>query len=255
MANNTRKLEGKVAIITGASRGIGAAAAKRFAAEGACVVLAARDEQALTALAKEIVADGGTALTAPTDVSDAGEVERLVQRTLETYGHLDAAFNNAGINTRMQPLVDTSLEDFNLTMNVNLVGTFLCMKYQIPAMLANGGGTIVNMASTAGLRGVRNLGPYVAAKHGIIGLSKTAALDYARQNIRVNVIAPGAILNDRIKAAGDQYIDQINNSVPIHRIGQPEEIAATAVWLCSDESSFVTGDVMLVDGGQLAGVA
>jgi NAD(P)-dependent dehydrogenase (short-subunit alcohol dehydrogenase family) len=123
----------------------------------------------------------------------------------------------------------------------------------IPAMLANGGGTIVNMASTAGLRGVRSLGPYVAAKHGIIGLSKTAALDYVRQNIRVNVIAPGAILNDRIKAAGEGALEQINQAVPMHRIGQPEEIAATAVWLCSDESSFVTGDVILVDGGQLAG--
>src|SRR5437870_13257957 len=214
-------LNGKVAIITGASRGIGAASVRIFAASGAKVVLAARDEDATAALAKDILSTGGQAVAVPTDVGDPPSVERLVQRALDVYGRLDAAFNNAGDGHMPTPLADIKVEDFERAVRVNLTGVFLSMKYEIPAMLRNGGGgAIVNMSSTAGLNGVKGIAGYVAGKHGIIGLTKTAALDYAQHNIRINAIAPGPILTDRLKQLKNR--DQVALAVPIRRIGQPE---------------------------------
>ena len=247
-------LSGKVAIITGASRGIGAAAARTFAAAGATVVLAARDEQALAAVAENISASGGQALAVPTDVGDPTSVERLVAQTLDAYGRLDAAFNNAGDGHMPTPLADIAVDDFDRVVRVNLKGVFLCMKYEIPAML-KGGGAIVNMSSTAGLRGVRGIAGYVASKHGIIGLTKAAALDYAAQNIRVNAVAPGPIRTDRISGLSEEAREPIVRAVPMGRIGRPEEVGTLAAWLCSDQAGFITGATIPIDGGRLSGGA
>jgi NAD(P)-dependent dehydrogenase (short-subunit alcohol dehydrogenase family) len=248
-------LRNKVVIITGASRGIGATAARAFARAGAAVVLAARDEQAMTRVAQDIVSDGGQSRVVPTDVGDPAAVERLVRRTIETYGHLDAAFNNAGEGHLPAPLADIAVEDFDRVLRVNLRGVFLAMKYEIPAMLESGGGAIVNMTSTAGLRGVRGLASYVAGKHGVVGLTQSAALEYAPQNIRVNAVAPGPILTDRIGQLSEEARRPIAAAVPMGRIGRAEEVSALAVWLCSDQAAFVTGAVIPIDGGRLAGGA
>ncbi len=245
-------LEHKVAIITGASKGIGAATARAFAQAGAAVVLAARDEQALAGVAGEIVAGGGRALVVPTDVSEPAAVERLVQRALDAFGRLDAAFNNAGDGHRPTPLADIAVEDFDRVVAVNLRGIFLAMKYEIPAMLASGGGAIVNMSSTAGLRAVPGIASYVAAKHGIVGVTEAAALDYSGRNIRVNAVAPGPIFTHRLQMMSDEARTQFAHTVPMDRLGLPEEVAALAAWLCSDQASFITGAVIPVDGGKLA---
>lgn len=247
-------LAGKVAIITGASRGIGAASARVFAAAGATVVLAARNEQALETLAAQMRETGARALAAPIDVGDAAAVERLIQRTLEAYGRLDAAFNNAADGHMPTPLSDLPVEDFDRAVRGALRGVFLSMKYEIPAMLASGGGAIVNMSSTAGLQGVRGMSAYSAAKHGVIGLTASAALDYAAQGIRVNAIAPGPIYTERLRALDEERLAPVMRAVPMARVGLPEEVAALAAWLCSDQASFITGAALPIDGGRLAGL-
>jgi NAD(P)-dependent dehydrogenase (short-subunit alcohol dehydrogenase family) len=245
---------GKVALVVGASRGIGAVTARAFARAGAAVALAARDQQALEHVADAIRADGGQALVAPTDVADPASVERLVRHTLDTFGRLDAAFNNATDGPLPTPLAEIDPEDFDLAIRTNIRGTFLGMKYQIPAMLRSGGGAIVNMASLGGIQGVANLAGYVAGKAGIIGLTKVAALDYADQGIRVNVVAPGPILTYHLEQAGEEAQRLAGQSTPMRRVGQAEEVAATILWLCSDQASFVTGITVPIDGGQSAGV-
>jgi NAD(P)-dependent dehydrogenase (short-subunit alcohol dehydrogenase family) len=245
----------KVALITGASRGIGASAARVFAAAGATVVLAARDEGALNAMARDIEAQGGRALAVPTDVSDPEAVARLLQHTLNTYGRLDAAFNNAGAIHRPTPLADLPVAEFDYVVGVMLRGVFLCLQEEIHAMLAGGGGAIVNMSSTAGLTGVRGMAGYAASKHAVIGLTKSAALDYADQHIRVNAIAPGPILNDRLRALSDEQRQPVVRAVPMGRLGEPEEVGALAAWLCSDQAAFITGATFSIDGGRLAGGA
>src|SRR5947208_3620076 len=248
-------LNGKVAIITGASRGIGAASARIFAASGAKVGLGARDAGAIARVAKDILSTGGQGVAVPTDVCDPMSVERLVQQTIDVYGRLDAAFNNAGDGHMPTPLADIKVEEFQRAIRVNLTGVFLSMKYEIPAMLRNGGGAIVNMSSTAGLNGVKGIVGYVAGKHGIIGLTKSAALDYAQHNIRINAVAPGPILTERLASAPESAREGVSRGVPMRRIGLPEEIARTVAWLCSEESSFITGAVISIDGGRLAGYA
>jgi NAD(P)-dependent dehydrogenase (short-subunit alcohol dehydrogenase family) len=246
--------EGKVALVTGASRGIGEATARAFARAGSAVVLAARSQQALEEIAESIQKDGGRALAVPTNVGDAGSVERLVRLAEDTFGRLDFAFNNATDGPMPAPLAEIDPEEFDLGIRINVRGTFLGMKYQIPAMLRAGGGAIVNMASLAGIQGVANLAAYVAGKAGIIGLTKVAALDYADQGIRVNVLAPGAILTQDLDAAGDEAKRQAAMAAPMRRVGQAQEVADTVLWLCSDQSSFVTGVTVPIDGGQSAGV-
>ena len=256
MSSSTAKslFAGKVALVAGASRGIGAVTARAFADSGAAVVLAARDGKALDAVAKSIESAGGRVLELPVDVCDAAAVQKLVQQTLKTFGRLDMAFNNATDGPLPAPLAEIDPVDFDRGIRTNIIGTFLGMKYQIPAMLQSGGGAIVNMASRAGLNGIANLGAYVAGKAGIIGLSKAAALDYADRGIRVNVVAPGPILTHHLEKAGNDAQRQAAASTPMRRIGRAEEVAAAVLWLCSDQASFITGAVIPIDGGQYAGL-
>jgi NAD(P)-dependent dehydrogenase (short-subunit alcohol dehydrogenase family) len=253
--SDRKLLDGKVAIVTGASRGIGAASARAFAAAGATVVLAARTASAIATIADEITANGGRALAVTTDVIDPESVERLVERTVTAFGRLDIAFNNAGSGHMPKPLAEISFEDFEVGLKANLYGAFLGMKFEIPAMLAAGGGAIVNMASTAGLQGAPGMGPYAAGKHGVVALTKSAALDYGKSNIRVNALAPGPIVNEQMSHLPEDRLQQIARFIPLGRLGRTEEVARAAVWLCSDEASFITGAVLSIDGGRLAGGA
>jgi NAD(P)-dependent dehydrogenase (short-subunit alcohol dehydrogenase family) len=243
----------RVALVAGASRGIGAATAEAFADAGAAVVLGGRDIAALESVATGIRARGGRALAARLDVTDADSVRHVVDEALSAFGRLDAAFNNAAAGPLPAPLADIDPAEFDLGIATHIRGTFLGMKFQIPAMLRGGGGAIVNMASIAGLNGTANLAAYVAGKAGIIGLTKVAALDYADQGIRVNVVAPGPILTYHLEAAGPQAQRLAGQSAPMRRVGRPAEVAQAVLWLCSGQSSFITGTVLPIDGGQAAG--
>jgi len=244
-----------VAVVAGASRGIGAVTAQTFASAGAAVVLGARDEAAVSAVAKQITDDGGRAVATRLDVTDPESCEALVSKALDTFGRLDAAFNNAADGPMPAPLADIDVTEFDKGIATNVRGTFLGMKYQIPAMIASaGGGSVVNMASLAGIRGVANLAAYVAGKAGVIGLTKVAALDYADQGVRVNVVAPGPILTHHLQAAGERAQQMAAQSTPMRRVGQAREVADAVVWLCGDESRFTTGVTLPLDGGQAAGL-
>jgi NAD(P)-dependent dehydrogenase (short-subunit alcohol dehydrogenase family) len=244
----------RVALVTGATSLMGAATARAFAHDGYAVVLTARRKNLLDALALEITSAGGDAVAIDADITDADAIARVVGRAVETFGGLDAAFNNAGGNpkhaARMPALADYEVRTFEDTVRVNLNGTFNAMRAQIRAMLERGGGAIVNVSSTAGLRGVAGLGPYSAAKHAIIGLTKTAALDYAAQNIRINVVAPGPIVTED---TNDEMRRQIGAYVPVKRMGEPDDVAQLVRFLCSPQAQFITGTVIPIDGGQLAG--
>ena len=252
------KLDGKVAIVTGGSSGIGRATAIAFAQEGVKVVVAARrtDEGEETVrLAKEV---GGEALFLQTDVAKAAEVEALVNKTVETYGRLDYAFNNAGIEGENLPLHEQSVEQFDELMAINLRGVFLCMKYEIAQMLRQGGGAIVNNSSMLGLVAFPGHSPYTASKHAVIGLTKSAALYYAKLGIRINTVNPGFIATDMIvrytKSTGDAHTatEQLTNTIPMGRMGSSEEIASTVLFLCSEAASYITGQSLVVDGGYIA---
>jgi NAD(P)-dependent dehydrogenase (short-subunit alcohol dehydrogenase family) len=247
-------LDGKVLIVTGASRGIGAASTRLFALQGASVVAASRDEQALAAVAAEIRRAGGEAIAVPTDVTDPDAVERLVATTVERFGRLDGAFNNAGQGHRPTPLAELDPAEFMRTLEVNLVGVFLCLQAELRRL--GEGGVIVNMSSSAGLSGAPGMGACSAAKHGVIGLTRTAALDYGPKGIRVNAIAPGPILTEGgIGAAPAEVQQGVASTVPLKRLGTPDEIAELAAWLLSDAASFVNGAAISIDGGKLAGMA
>src|ERR1700733_10021556 len=247
-------MAGRVALIVGASKGIGAATAEAFAAAGAAVVLAARDAVALGGVVARIEAAGGKALAVTADVTEAAAMEQLVDAAVARFGRLDAAFNNASDKIGMAPLADIDPAEFSRSVSTSVDGTFLGMKYQIPAMVRSGGGAIVNMASLAGLNGVANLAAYVAGKAGIIGLTKVGALDYADHGIRVNVLAPGTILTHYLEAAGEQAQRGAAMAAPMRRIGTVHEAAEAELWLGSGDSSFITGSVIPIDGGQSAGV-
>jgi NAD(P)-dependent dehydrogenase (short-subunit alcohol dehydrogenase family) len=252
----TPDLDGRVAIVTGASRGIGAATARTFADAGASVVLVARDQIALERLAARIAASGGSALVVPTDIGDPVAVEQMVSSTVREFGRVDIAFNNAaGGGHPPTPLTDVAIEDFDSALAINLRGTFLCLKHEIAAMLDHGSGAIVNMTSTAGLEAIGGLAGYVSSKHGIVGLTKVAALEYAHRNIRVNAVAPGPILTEQLQRAGQAAQHGAAQAMPMRRIGRPEEVAAAVTWLCSDAASYITGTTVVVDGGKLAGMA
>jgi NAD(P)-dependent dehydrogenase (short-subunit alcohol dehydrogenase family) len=240
-------------IVTGASRGIGAATARVLAGQDANVVLAARDEAALGKLTLEITNAGGEAYACPTDVTDAAAVERLVSTAVGRYGRLDGAFNNAGEGHRPTPLAELDPADFDKTLDVNLRGVFLCLRFELPAMTA--GGAIVNMSSSAGITGAPGMGAYSAAKHGVIGLTQTAALDYGPKNIRVNAVAPGPILTDGgIGAAPVQVQEQVAQMLPLRRLGQSDDVGALVSFLLSDNASFINGATVPIDGGKLAGL-
>ncbi len=248
------QLDGRRIIVTGASRGIGAEIARAMARQGASVALAARDGDALERVALEIEQAGGRAVAVPTDVSERAAVEHLVAATVERFGGLDGAVNNAaGGGHPPTPIADVTIEQYRSALAISLEGIFLSLKYEIPAMLASGGGAIVNMSSTAGLEAVGGLAAYVSAKHGVIGLTKVAALDYAAKGIRVNAIAPSAILTERLQAAGEEAQRAAAQAMPLGRIGAPSDVADAAVWLLSPRSAFVTGITLLLDGGRLAG--
>jgi len=195
---------------------------------------------------------GGEAIFIQTDMAQAREIEHLISKTVETYGRLDCAFNNAGIAGDLSLTADCSEEHWNRVMSINLRGVWLCMKHELPQMLKQGSGAIVNTASVAGLVGFQGIAPYVAAKHGVVGLTKTAALEYAKAGIRVNAVCPGVIDTPMVQRAfshNPQLAESVAAVEPIGRLGQPQEIAEAVVWLCSDAASFVTGHPMAVDGG------
>lgn len=243
--------ENRVALITGASSGIGRAAAIAFAREGVKVVACSRRESEGEKTVRMIRDAGGEATFIQADISKAGEVAALIDGTVSRYGRLDYAFNNAGIGGPITPLPDYTEENWNEVIDIDLKGTWLCMKYEIAQMLKQGGGSIVNTASVAGLVGVDwGIAPYVAAKHGVVGITKAAALEYAQKNIRVNAICPGVIKTAIIEPLGDT--EPLGNLHPMQRIGDPEEVAETALWLCSDNSSFITGQTLAIDGGWVA---
>jgi len=249
------QFDGKVALVTGAGSGIGQASAMAFAREGAKVVVADIVVEGGEGTVRMIKKAGGEAIFVKVDVSQAAAVEAMVNKTVENYGRLDYAHNNAGIEGAMSSIVDCTEETWDNTININLKGVWLCMKYEIPQMLKQGGGAIVNTASIAGLVGSAGLPAYVASKHGVNGLTKAAALEYSKEGIRVNSVCPGAIrtpMIERILEETPEMGDMLNSLHPIGRLGEPEEIAKTVVWLCSDAASFVTGLPMAVDGGAVA---
>ena len=248
--------DGKVAIVTGGSSGIGCATALAFAREGASVVVADRYEAGGQETVVMIRDQGGTAIHVTGDVSRDAEVAQLTDATIRTYGRLDYACNNAGVEGTQAPTADYPADQWDRVLAVNLTGVWLCMKHEIPAMLANGGGAIVNMASILGVVGFANAAAYTAAKHGVIGLTKVAAIEYATQGIRVNAVCPAFIATPMLERAGitegtERYA-MLAGLHPIKRLGTPEEIAEAVLWLCSDKASFVTGHAMLVDGGYVA---
>lgn len=245
----------KVAVVTGAGGGIGRAACLVFAREGASVVVADIDEKMGQETVAAVLAAGGNAVFIRCDVSKAADAEALVKKAVDTYGRLDCAFNNAGVEGDYSPLAEATEDNFMLNYRVNMLGVFLCMKYQIRQMLTQGGGAIVNTASDAGLVGVKNLGQYSAAKHAVVGLTKSAALDYATKGIRVNAVCPGPIrtpMLERIIEENPKMGLALIAAEPMRRLGEPSEIGEAAVFLCSEGASFITGHALPVDGGYMA---
>ena len=255
MATNPKgNFAGKVAFVTGAASGIGRAAALAFAREGASVVAADMSEQGNQDTARLIEEHGGRALAVRCDVTRAEDVEAALAKTVAEFGRLDFAFNNAGIEPRKPaPTAEYELEEWDRIFATNLRGVFLCMKYEIPLILKQGGGAIVNTSSGAGVIGIKGSPAYTAAKHGVIGLTRAAALDYAAQNLRVNAICPGYIdtpMMGRFTGGTTEGRAKVVAEEPVGRMGKPEEIAAAVVWLCSDVAGFVIGHALVIDGGQ-----
>jgi len=254
-------LQGKVALVTGGTSGIGQATAIAFGAAGAKVVFSGRRDAKRETTSAMIRETGAECLFVRSDVSSEPEVKALIEKTVATYGRLDFAFNNAGFGTVPKPLHEQSVEDFDSMMATNLRGVFFCMKYEIQQMLTQGAGVIINNSSVAGLIGIPGMGPYTASKHAVMGLTRSAALDYAKQRIRINAVNPGYIRGTEIVTPKslqemgmtlEQFDSMVSSSVPMGHRGQPEEIAATVVFLCSDAASYITGQSFAIDGGLIA---
>jgi NAD(P)-dependent dehydrogenase (short-subunit alcohol dehydrogenase family) len=245
--------ENKVALLTGAASGIGLATAQAFARAGAAVALADVNGDAARAAAEALIAEGHRAIGIRCDVSDIDQVEAMVKEIVATFGRLDAAFNNAGIQNKLAEIADATVEDYDKVMSINLRGVWSCMKFELEYMRRQGSGTIVNCSSLGGLVGGAERANYHAAKHGVIGLTKSAALEYAARNIRVNAVCPGLIwtpMADQMVAAGQgDALAGMTQMIPMGRHGKPEEIADAVLWLSSSTSSYVTGQSISVDGG------
>lgn len=250
----SKRFNDKIVLVTGGTSGIGRATAGAFAGEGARVIIAARREIQGYEAVRDIERQGGKAVFIKTDIRNPEEIEGLFRSIFNLYGRLDCAFNNAGLSSLgMPPAAKIPEEEWDDILNTNLRGTWLCMKQEISQMLRQGGGIIVNTASVLGLTGEYGLAAYCASKHGVIGLTKTAALEYAHKNIRINAICPGPIRTEMLEAPMAQYpkmLDMLLAKTPMRRMGEPEEIAGAVLWLCSDESSFMTGKELVVAGGQ-----
>ncbi len=246
-------LENKVALVTGAASGIGLATAHVYAEAGASIVLADLNAEAVQAAAKELIAKGYQAKAIVCNAANLDEVEAMVQETVSTFGRLDIAFNNAGVQNILPEIADATVEDFDQVNGVNLRGVWGCMKYELQQMRKQGSGVIVNCSSIGGIVGGAERASYHAAKHGVIGLTKSVALEYAARNIRVNAICPGLIwtpMAEKMAASGQkEALDAMVKSVPMQRHGQADEIADVVLWLSSDASSYVTGQSISVDGG------
>jgi NAD(P)-dependent dehydrogenase (short-subunit alcohol dehydrogenase family) len=247
------RFAGKVAFVTGAANGIGRAAALAFAREGASVVVADISEQGNQETARMLEGLGGRALAVRCDVTRAEDVKAALDKAVEAFGRLDCAFNNAGSEQAITATADLTEEEWDRVVAINLRSVFLCMKYEVPLMLKQGGGAIVNTSSGAGVKGFAGQAAYAAAKHGVVGLTKAAALDYAKSNIRINAVCPGIIdtpMMQRFTQGTSEGRQRVIAQEPVGRMGNPEEIAAAVVWLCSDAAAFVVGHAMVIDGGQ-----
>ena len=250
--NNPLDFSGRVAIVTGAAAGMGLATANAFADAGAAVVLADHKEDGVKAAAERLVAAGHKAIAIRCDVSDDAQVKAMVERTVAEFGRLDAAFNNAGVMAHIAPTADSTREEWDRVIGVNLRGVWSCMKYELRQMQSQGSGAIVNNASVGALTGNPGIGSYIASKHGVIGLTRTAALEYVRYGIRVNAINPGLIdtqVGRDVFKGDEQVYAEAAKSVPMGRAGRPEEIASAVLWLCSPGASYVVGEALTVDGG------
>lgn len=249
--------EGKVALVTGAATGLGHAAALIFAQKGARVAIVDVNEGGAERTAQEIKESGHTAIAIHADIADESQVRGMVKATVEAFGRLDIAVNNAATGGHPAPLAEHTAEDWLRTIGINLSGTFYCLKYEIPAILAQGGGAIVNVASIAGVRGDYGMAAYTAAKHGVNGLTKVAAIEYASQGLRVNSLCPGGILTPMLEGYFKTYPERrekANLSTPIRRLSSPQEMARSLVWLCSEDSSYINGHELIADGGTSASV-
>lgn len=252
MADQRQDFTGKVAVVTGGASGIGEAVALAIAARGGQVIVADIDEADSERVITAIGDAGGSAKAIRTDVTDAASVEAMVQFAVDTYGGLDIAVNNAGIGGPLSPTGEYPIDGWRRVIEINLNGVFYGMRYQIPAMLARGGGAIVNVASILGAVGTANSPAYVAAKHGVRGLTKAAAIEYATRNIRINSVGPGYIETPLLASLDDATMQALVNLHPVKRLGTSEEVAALIVFLASDEAAFITGSYHLVDGGYTA---
>ncbi len=247
--SNSNRFTGKVAFVTGAASGIGRATAVAFAAEGARVAILDRTEDALRDTADAVRNAGGEVLVIACDVSKPEQVEAAIARTVETFGRLDVAFNNAGVENKAAPVAEIELDEWDRILDINLRGTFVCMKHELAQMVRQGSGVVVNTSSGAGVRGVAGGAAYAASKHAIIGLTKSAALDYAKSNIRVNAVLPGNIETPMMDRFTGGHIQNAIDLEPVGRLGKPEEIAEAVLWMSANLGAFVTGASISVDGG------